>query len=92
MIVFRFLERRRLRKLIETSNQKLLDEGLFAMKYVCTGGITELRVNGRVQMIFSFGKKARAAIESVTAIGWYFSKEEEWYFSLKKWYFGRFRG
>ena len=68
MIVFRFLERRRLRKLVEASNQKMLDEGLFAMQYVNSGSVTELRVNGRVLMIFSFGKKARAAIESVTAI------------------------
>lgn len=66
MIVFRFLERRRLRKLIETSNQKMLDEGLFAMQYVNSGSVTELRVNGRVLMLFPFGKKARAAIQSVT--------------------------
>lgn len=66
MIVFRFLERRRLRKLIETSNQKMLDEGLFAMQYVNSGSVTELRVNGRVLMLFPFGKKARAAIQCVT--------------------------
>ena len=66
MIVFRFLERRRLRKLIETSNQKMLDEGLFAMQYVNSGSVTELRLNGRVLMLFPFGKKARVAIQCVT--------------------------
>ena len=66
MIVFRFLERRRLRKLIKTSNQKLLEEGLIAMSYLHTGIVTELRLNGRVLMLFGFGKKSRAAIISVT--------------------------
>ena len=66
LIVFRFLERRRLRKLIKTSNQKLLEEGLIAMSYLHTGIVTELRLNGRVLMLFGFGKKSRAAIISVT--------------------------
>ena len=44
----------------------MLDEGLFAMQYVNSGSVTELRVNGRVLMLFPFGKKARAAIQCVT--------------------------
>lgn len=44
----------------------MLDEGLFAMQYVSSGSVTELRVNGRVLMLFPFGKKARAAIQCVT--------------------------
>lgn len=49
------LERRRMKKCIERNNQKLLEAGLIAMNFGKAGNTTELRLNGRVLMIFGTG-------------------------------------
>lgn len=68
MVVFKFLERKCLRKNIKRNNEKLLEEGFVAMRYELAGNVTELRLNGRVLMIFGYGSKSRAAMDSVTAL------------------------
>ena len=68
MIKIRFLERRRMKRCIERNNAKLLEAGLIAMRYEITEDTTELRLNGRVLMIYGFGSKSRAAIDSTAAL------------------------
>lgn len=68
MSVVRFLERRRMKRCIEKNNARLLDAGLIAMRYEMTGSTIELRLSGRVLMIFGLGAKSRAAIDSTSAL------------------------
>ena len=62
------LERRRMKKCIEMNYQILLEAGLIAMNFGKAGNTTELRLNGRVLMIFGTGAKSRAGMDSVTAL------------------------
>lgn len=68
MNIFRLVERRQMKKCIEKNNAKLLKVGLIAMRYEMSGNTTELRLNGRVLMIFGVSSKSRAAVDSVTAL------------------------
>lgn len=68
MFAIPILERRRMKKSVERNNQKLLEAGLIAMRYEISGSTTELRLNGRVLMIYGNGAKNRAAIDSTTAL------------------------
>ena len=66
--MFQFIQRKQMKKCIEKNNAKLLEAGLIAMRYVLSGNTTELRLNGRVLMIFGLGGKNRAVVDSVTAL------------------------
>lgn len=68
MWVFRFFDRKRMQKCVERNNQKLLEAGLIAMRYEITGKTTELRLNGRVLMLYGLDSKSRAVIDATTAL------------------------
>ena len=66
--MFKFMLRKQMERCIEKNNAKLLEVGLIAMRYELNGNTTELRLNGRVLMIFGLSAKNRAVVDSVTAL------------------------
>lgn len=66
--MFRFLKRKEMKKCIAKNNAQLLEAGLIAMRYELNGNTTELRLKGRVLMIFGLGAKNCAVVDSVTAL------------------------
>lgn len=67
-MIFKFFERKRMKKCVNRNNQRLLEAGLITMRFEISNNTIELRLNGRVLMIFGFGAKNRAAIDSTTAL------------------------